>query len=351
MVQRTDPQAKRAKLEAWVRTKLPSADNISVSELEKAAGGYGSEIHFFDLSWRESSQEITERLVIREEPMVFRVFPEYHLAREFNTIKCLHNSDVPVPKMYWLETDDRVIGAPFYVMERVDGEILDPQQFGDDPRGPLYEASPEGRRKIYHQAIDIMAKINTVDCERIGHSYVGAPESGSDALAQLIDTYRAMADWAEVEPRSFIDNAFNWFNKNRFEPKYMSLCWGDARLGNLMYRDGRIVAVLDWDMTHIGIPETDIAWYLAVDWLTGESGLRGARWEGVPNREEAIKAYESALGRKLDNFFYHEAFAFLKLGIIFWRVVKNIPGVPPEYIPENPALSKLATMLGLEYSA
>lgn len=348
MVQRTDPQEKRDRLEAWVSTKLPSAQDISMSELEKVAGGYASEIHFFDLSWREGADQKMERLVIREEPMVFRVFPEYQLDREFNTIRCLQDSDIPVPKVYWLETDDAVIGAPFFIMERVDGRILDPQQFGDEPGGPLHEATPEERREMFHHAVETMAKINSIDCTRIGHSYAGAPQNGREALDQSIDFYRSMADWAAVEPRPLIDGAFDWFDKNRFNPGHLSLCWGDARLGNLMYRDGRIAAVLDWDMTYIGVPETDLAWYLAVDWLTGDSGLRGARWEGIPAREETIQAYEGALGRKLDDFFYHEAFAFLKLGIIFWRVVTNIPGIPPEFVPENPFLVKAATMLGLE---
>ena len=145
-----------------------------------------------------------------------------------------------------------------------------------------------------------------------------------------------------------IDGAFKWFDDNRYEPRHVSLCWGDARLGNLMYRDGEIVAVIDWDMSHIGVAETDIAWFLAVDWLTGESGMRGARWEGLPGREDALQMYEDALGRKLEDFFYHEAFAFLRLGIIFWRVVKSMPGIPPEFIPENPPLVRLANMLGLE---
>lgn len=348
MVQRTDPQAKRASLEAWLKNKLPSAENISVSPLEKAAGGYGSEIHFLDLSWQEGEQKKTEKLVIREEPMVFRVFPEYNLTREFNTMNSLQDSDVPMPKMYWLETDEKVLGAPFYIMGKVDGEVIDPQQFGDEPRGPLYEATPEGRRRLYHQTLEVMAKIHSVDVEGLGLAHGKAPQGGADALDRQMGFYRRMAEWAEVEPRSLIEGAFDWFNENRFEPEHVSLCWGDARPGNLMYRDGEIVAVLDWDMTHIGFAETDLTWFLAVDWLTGDSGMRGARWEGIPGRDEMIPVYESALGRKLENLFYHEAFAFLKLGIIFWRVVKSIPGVPPEYIPDNPPLSKVASMLNLE---
>ena len=125
MVQRTDPQAKRAALEAWLGDRLPAAESVSVSPLVKAAGGYGSEIHFFDLTWREAGRERTEKLLVREEPMVFRVFPEFHLAREFTTMKSLEKSDIPVPRMFWLETDAEVLGAPFYIMGKGEGDVLD----------------------------------------------------------------------------------------------------------------------------------------------------------------------------------------------------------------------------------
>jgi len=350
MVQRTDAEAKRDKLQTWLASKLPMANELSISPLVKAKSGYGSEIHFFDLHWREAGQEKTEKLVIREEPLVLRVFPVYDLGKEFNTMRCLQGSSVPVPKMHWFEEDNRVLGAPFFVMGEVEGEIIDPQQVGEESSGPLYEATPEGRVKIWHQAIEVIAKINTVDWERLGLSFFGVQKSGTDALDCQIAFYERMAEWAGVRPKPFLDSAFVWFKKNRFEPKYVSLCWGDARLGNIMYHNGRVVAALDWDMTHIGAAEDDLAWLLAVDWLNSESGLRGPRWEGIPEREEIIRLYESATGRKLDNFFYHEAFAMFKLGIIFWRVIKTMPGIPPDFAPHNPPLEKLGKMLGIDYS-
>jgi len=347
MVQRTDPEVKKTILESWLRNKLPSAENISVSQMEKAAGGYGSEIHFFDLTWQKDGQVGKEGLVIREEPKEFRVFHRYHTAREFAIMKSLQDSDVPVPKTYWLETDESVLGAPFYIMGRVDGEILDPQQFGDEPSGPLYEAGPEGRRRLYEQALEVISRIHKVDLTELGITYEGAPRSGLDAIDQQIGFYKEMADWIEFEPRSMISRAFDWFEKNKYEPERMSLCWGDTRLGNLIYHDGEIVAVIDWDMTHIGVAETDLAYFLTIDWLTGDSGLRGPRWEGVPGREEIIQLYESSAGKKLENLFYNEAFALLKISLAFYRVVKSMPGVPPEFIPENPLLDRLSAMLRL----
>ncbi len=348
MVERTDPVEKRARLEAWLRTKLPHAEDLALSPLDKAAGGFGSEIHFIDLKWRERGEEKTLRLVMREEPVVLRVFPEYNIAAEFHTMRCLENTGIPVPKMYWLEEDKDVIGVPFYVMERIDGEVLDPQQPGEEPMGPLYEATPEGRGKIFRQAIEVIAKINSVNWKSLEIPCLPAPKSGIEALDRHIAFYEGMAKWAAVEPRALIDAALEWFKKNRFEPKHVGLCWGDARLGNLMYREGRVVGVLDWDMVHTSAAESDLAWLLAVDWLSQDVGLRGPRWDGVPDREEIMRCYESVAGRSLENFFYHEAFAMLRLGIIFWRVIKAMPGIPPDFAPDVPPLRKLANMLKME---
>jgi aminoglycoside phosphotransferase (APT) family kinase protein len=344
MVQRTDREAKRVKLEAWVRSRLPAADALSIGPLEKATSGYASEIHFFDLYWREGNQEKTEKLVIREAPIELQIHPGYDVGIQFNIMRYLEGSSVPMPRIYWLEEDEKVLGAPFFIMERVEGEILNPMQPGEEPRGPLFEASPEQRSRMWRQAIEVIAYVNTVDWERRGLSFLGVPKNGTDALDRQIAHYERMWKWGGVQPQSIFDAAFAWFKSNRFEPEYTSLCWGDARLGNLMYRNDRIVAVLDWDMAHIGAPEADLAWLLSIEWMTKETI---GTWDGVPGREEVVQWYESMTGRRLQNFHYHEAFAMLKLSILFIRVISTIPGIPPDFVASSdlPPVRRLSEML------
>ena len=344
MVQRTDPEAKRVKLEAWLRTKLPAAESLSISPLEKATSGYASEIHFFDLHWKEGGHKKTEKLVIREAPTIMQVHPDYDAAEQFHIMRCLQDSSVPVPKTFWLEEGTEVTGAPFFIMERVEGEILNPIQPGEEPRGPLYKANPEQRSRMYRQAIEVIANVNTVDWERRALSLLGVPKTGTDALDRQIRHYEKMWKWGGVQPQSIFDSAFAWFKRNRFEPKHISLCWGDARLGNLMYRNDKVVAVLDWDMAHIGAPEADLAWLLSIDWMTKEAV---GTWDGVPDRDEIIQCYESITGRRSQNFHYHEAFAMLKLGILFLRVISTMPGIPPDFVASSdlPPIRRLTEML------
>ncbi|UCG82837.1 MAG: phosphotransferase family protein, partial [Dehalococcoidia bacterium] len=335
------------KLEAWLRTKLPAAEALSIGPLDKATSGYASEIHFFDLNWREGDQEKTERLVIREAPTDLQIHPDYDVGIQFNIMRCLEGSSVPMPRTYWLEEDDKVLGAPFFIMERVEGEILNPIQPGEEPRGPLFAASPEQRCRMWRQAIEVIANINTVDWERQGLYFLGVPKDDTDAIARQISHYERMWKWGGVQPQSIFDDAFAWFRRNLFEPEHISLCWGDARLGNLMYREDRVVAVLDWDMAHIGAPEADLAWLLAIEWMTKEAI---GTWDGVPDRGEVIQCYESMIGRRLQNFHYHEAFAMLKLSILFLRVISTIPGIPSDFVASGdlPPVKRLAQMLTWE---
>jgi aminoglycoside phosphotransferase (APT) family kinase protein len=344
MVQRTDAEAKRDKLQTWLTSKLPAAEALSISPLEKATSGYASEIHFFDLCWKEGGHGKTEKLVIREAPTVMQVHPDYDAAEQFHIMRCLQDSSVPVPKTFWLEENTEVTGSPFFIMERVEGEILNPVQPGEEPRGPLYKAKPEQRSRMYRQAIEVIANVNTADWKRLGLSFLGVPRNGTDALDRQIAHYERMWKWGGVQPQSIFDPAFAWFKSKRFEAEHISLCWGDARPGNLMYRNNRVVAVLDWDMAHLGAPEADLAWLLAIEWMTKEAI---GTWDGVPDREKIIQCYEGMTGRRLQNFHYHEAFAMLKLAILFLRVISTMPGIPPDFVASSdlPPVRILAEML------
>jgi aminoglycoside phosphotransferase (APT) family kinase protein len=350
MTSRMGSEDKQAKLTEWLKTKLPQADELSITPLERVRGGYASRIRFFDLNWREGGQEKIEKLVLRQGPRTPP--PGYDLALQFHTLRCLEASDVPAPKTYWLEEDEEVLGSSFFIMGKVEGEILDPQVPGQKPWGLLYDASPAKRTDMWKQAVEVIGRIHNLDWEHLGFSLLGVPKNRIDAIDRQITWYEKMARWAGVEPAPFLEAAFNWFKNNRFEPESISLCWGDARPGNLMYRNGKLAAVLDWDMANIGAPETDLAWFLAIDWMASEecAGLRVPRWDGLPEREETIRYYESVTGRKLDNFFYYETFALLAMGIIFSLVLKDLSGIPPEYVAPQVAFRKVANMLDIEGS-
>ena len=89
------------------------------------SSGFSNETLLFDLAWSEGGHAKSEKLVVRIQPIGYQVFPEYDLGLQFRTMQLLATTDVPVPRMLWLEPEDKsIFGAPFYVMAYVDGLVL-----------------------------------------------------------------------------------------------------------------------------------------------------------------------------------------------------------------------------------
>src|SRR5580658_8943822 len=134
-----DLESVRAGLERALAGYVAGGTDHHVSELTgTSATGMSSETLLFDATWNEDGQERHERLVARvaPEPQDVPVFPDYDLPGQFRTIQTVAAlTDVPVPPPWWCEPDRAVIGSPFFVMGRVDGEVppdVMPYPFGDN---------------------------------------------------------------------------------------------------------------------------------------------------------------------------------------------------------------------------
>ena len=118
----------KAKLETWVQQKMPQAQKLSLSDLEKPGMGLSSETLLFDMSWEENGQQLSKGVVLRAAPLGGGgVFPEYQLGHQFHIMRILKDTNVPVATMLWLEENPSVIGAPFFLMERLVGDV--PQDY------------------------------------------------------------------------------------------------------------------------------------------------------------------------------------------------------------------------------
>ena len=343
-----DLQTIQARLKGWFESNVPQASELSLSPLQKPGTGLSNETFLFDLQWREAGESKREKLVIRWRPLRFVLFPKYDMKEQFLIMKHLENTGVPVPKARWLEEDASVIGTPFYIVDRIEGWIPE-----ENPpyhvAGPLCEAAPEYRAEIWWKAVDTMAKINTVDCQRADLGFLGVPKGGTDPIDQHIAYYHKMLLMNEGAPPPLLEATMDWLKKNSFAPKHVSLCWGDARLGNLIYRDDKVVGVLDWEMALLGDPESDLAWFLHLDWiLCGAS--EGTRLEGLAGREETVEYYQRVTNRKVENLFYHDVFATWRTAVIFARletILKAIGYLPPDADMNRANFERLRSLLSL----
>jgi len=346
-----DLDALRNDLTRWLERRLPSARELTVSPLKQPGAGLSNETYLFDLSWQQDGRAHAQSLVVRLEPTDFLVFPEYDLRKQFRVLECLSETDVPVPRVRWFEGDPAVLGCAFYVMERLDGTV--PSEVPPyHSFGLLHDATPARRAAMWWSGVETLARIHRLDWQRLGLSFVGVPGSGTDPLDQQIAYYERYLDWVQSpSPQPILRAAFEWVKRHGFTPARLSLCWGDSRLPNMIFRDDAVVGVLDWEMCFLGDPEADLGWWLFMDWSSCD-GYGLPRLEGLPTKSETIARYEELTGQPVRQALYCEVWAALRFGVIMARVAQRLKeiGAPiptPDFEANNVCTHRLAELLDL----
>ena len=172
----------RAQLEAWLQERVPGA---TVSELiVPESNGMSSETVLFDLTVPGQSEPRGLVARIAPDPEADPVFPTYDMERQFRTMQMVaEHTEVPVPTVLWLENGTEVIGAPFFVMERIDGEVP-----GDQPHwrtaGFVFDARSDRRKAMWEDAVGVLAALHQVDASQFPF-HVHAPLHASKRRERL----------------------------------------------------------------------------------------------------------------------------------------------------------------------
>ena len=352
-VPRRDLDQTRERLTGWLRQRLPEARALEVSPLAgPAATGFSNDTLLFELGYQQDGRRITRGLVCRIQPIGFAVFPRYDVAQQYRGMDALRGSPVPVPEVLWLEPDPAILGAPFFVMERVEGRIPT-----DNPPyhagGWLTEVEPAERRALWHAAVDALAAIHRQDPVALGLDFLDAPPLGADTIAWQIEHWSRYYEWVAAGRRQpTLDAALAWLRahvpRDDGAPR---LCWGDARIGNMIFAGGRCPAALDWEVATRRPPEMDLGWFLYMDRHHGE-GVGAARLPGFPERQETVARWEAAALRTARDLAFWEAFAGFRFAAILARVAEQMIqlGVLPAdstFAVDNTASRLLARVLDL----
>ncbi|MFQ5352864.1 MAG: phosphotransferase family protein, partial [Candidatus Binatia bacterium] len=208
------------------------------------------------------------------------------------------------------------------------------------------------RAAMWWDGVRILASIHDLDWRSLDLPFLGAPADAAAALAAQLDYWERYIAWARTEePQPHIDAALRWLLDNPPASGRTGLCWGDARLPNMLFRDFKVTAVLDWEMAFLGDPEADLAWWLFLDWHHSD-GYDIPRLEGIPGRAETIARYQELRGEKVENLFFYDVFAALRFAAIMIRAVENMKkrGVPlptPDFGSNNACTRRLAQLLEL----
>jgi aminoglycoside phosphotransferase (APT) family kinase protein len=297
----------------WLADRLQPATNLRVSELSSTDGGLSSEMYYFSATWCDAQgEERDQSFVVRIRPDGHQVIPDPDAIFQYELMKRLGEcSTVPVPRVWFAEPDTTTIGSPFFIMERVPGTIFQP--------GSGTQWAPEQLATLYDRALAMLADLHLVD-PRDGFDFVGWP--GETALDGLLAQAERWYTWTKAgRDLGILDVAFEWVQANRPITTDCSICWGDARPGNILVNeDLTLAAVLDWEMAVLGPPEADLGWWLLFERAAYE-GFGLPKPMGVPSREETITTYERHLRRSARDVRYYEILAGLRLGIISVRLL------------------------------
>jgi aminoglycoside phosphotransferase (APT) family kinase protein len=259
-------------------------------------------------------------------PPVSHVLPTAHdMAREFRILKSLGPTDVPVPVVAGLCEDNSVNGAPFYVMEFVDGFVL---RDGKTVQASIGEAQ---RHTAGESVADTLAKIHAVDIDAVGLGDFAKRDGYAERqLKRWLSQYEnSPVDGLDTE--AVVKEAHHRLASNIPEQRWTTIVHGDYRLDNVVVGpDGNVRAVLDWEICTLGDPMADVG-LLMVYWNEqGEqavlAGVTPTAEPGFPDRAEMKEFYAKASGRDLESLDFWIAFGYWKLACILQGVYHRYVG-------------------------
>jgi aminoglycoside phosphotransferase (APT) family kinase protein len=317
-----DIDGTRRKLETWISTHRGRAVSIPEMAIPEATGMSNVTL-LFDINWQEDGQQRSEPVVARLQPSIERpVFPNYDLSLQYEVMEAIgRHSDIPVPQLRGLEQDKSLLGVQFYLMKRTAGRIPTDMPPYNMDGWMMQETSTQQRQNLWFAAVDTMARYHRLDYRELGFAKLHEP--GKTPLQQQLSYWQQYLHWAlEGRGHTICQQALDWLQANQPQGEPTVLCWGDARLGNMIFTpelDG-VAAVLDWEMAVLGNPVQDLAWFNYLD-ATFAEGLGMPRLEGLPSYEDTLARWEQASGFSTRDYDYYQIFAGMRYGLILSRIM------------------------------
>jgi aminoglycoside phosphotransferase (APT) family kinase protein len=253
------------------------------------------------------------RLILRRPPLHGVLQSAHDMGREHRIISALAETDVPVPPTVGLEEDASVTGAPFYVMDFVDGVVV------RDAATARERLTPDVRAAAADDLVDVLVRLHEVDVDEVG---LGDLARREDYLARQLKRWHGQLAQARTRDLPVLDDVHARLVADIPPQGPATVVHGDYRLDNLILDPdtGGVRAVLDWELTTLGDPLADLG-LLLVYWAEpGDDVLplldSPTTVEGFPTRESVAARYAARSGRDVDDLDYYVAFGYWKLACI-----------------------------------
>jgi aminoglycoside phosphotransferase (APT) family kinase protein len=309
-----DPELTRRTLVTWLREQL-GLEDLEVVDLSVPRAGFSNETILGTATWTDGGTPRSRGFVLRIGATSHQLYLDSDVLRQADVLTALHGH-VPVPGV-WLRSDDPTwFGAPFFLMDRVEGRTP-PDLPSFHKRGWVVELAPAARGQLYDNGVAAMVRLHELDPAALSIELGGA---GLDAYLAHVQAWHAWCRPSLQLDAPTIDAALERVVAERPDDPHVCVTWGDARVGNLIYDDQlAVAAMVDWEGAALAPPGIDLGWWCMFEhYLSEGQGL--ARLEGLPDRAATIRRYEELSGRAVPAIDYYEVLAGLVFSLINSRL-------------------------------
>ena len=319
---RRDLEKLASDLAVWLQDKMPDATDITLTDFNYPLGaGLSHETILFDAQWREGSQQHSRGMVVRIKPGSKPVYQDDMFIEQYRLIELMDSTGaVPVAKPLWFEPDAGLLGAPFFVMEKVHGRVA--VSFPPySQQGWLFDSTAEQQRIVWEDSVRKFAAIQTVPI--VEAQFLNLQGNFGPHGDQEIDRWERYVEWVDPDGKAALlhEMLAELLRLRPGEGHPEGIVWGDARLGNMMIGpDYKVVAVMDWEQPSLGGALHDLGWWLYTERMQTE--LRGLpRLPGMALREDTLALWSEVCGKSTDGIGWYEAFAALKMEALSLRMM------------------------------
>jgi aminoglycoside phosphotransferase (APT) family kinase protein len=302
---------------AWLAENIEGA--TAPFEFEPIVGGHSN------LTYRVTDGN-DERYVLRRPPLGAVLATAHDMGREHKIISSVGKTEVPVPNALGLCTDESVNDAPFYVMNFVDGHVLDTSAL---TQRILPDESQ--RAALGKSVIGTLVKLHKTDPDAVGLGDLGRKEAYLD---RQLARWRGQWEKSKTRELPAMEETYELLLAAKPEQKFTGIVHGDYRLGNILSgADGSVKAVLDWELCTLGDTLADLG-YIMNNWVEPEDlektnttgdALAPTACGGFPTRAEFVRSYAEQMGHEVENVDYYRSFQH-------WRLAAIVEGVLSRYL-------------------
>jgi aminoglycoside phosphotransferase (APT) family kinase protein len=291
---------------AWLTEAIPGAGGEVVASV--IAGGKSN-----------LTYDVTDgagRWIVRRPPLGHVLATAHDMGREYRVMSALQGSAVPVPRMLAFCSDEEVLGAPFYVMERIDGQAF-------TKASELDALGAARTRAISMRIVDTLADLHAIVPDAVGLGDFGRPEG---FLGRQVERWKKQLDASRTRDLPAADELYRRLAADVPPDGAAGIVHGDYRLDNVLIdAEDRPAAVIDWEMATLGDPLTDLALMLVYGRMAGTGVVTDANLaEGYLSEGETIERYASRSDRDLSRFGFY-------LGLASFKLVGILEGIHYRY--------------------